>query len=266
MSKPSIILVPGSWHHPKHYEDLLHAHEASGYETEVALVPTTHAEHDKASQDIPDDIEFVKKTIHKHLDQDKNVVLLGHSYGAIPAMASCTGLDTESRTASGKSSSVVGIGCIPGAVPSPGITLASMFGGKPPPFFQIENDLSMPTGGKGPMYLFYNDISEEKAKQHIPLFKSQSVKIPYAAAPDVFTPCKNIPIGYIICTRDNVQNSASQYQTVNGLMAKGFKVYAEEAESGHSVFLSKPEETARFVRRLAGEDIETGFKPYKPQP
>jgi len=265
MSKPVIVLVPGSWHHPKHYQNLLEALQGSSYETNIALIPTTHAEHDKASQDLPDDIEMVKQTIHKYLDQEKNVVLLGHSYGAIPAMAACTGLDSESRKTDGKSSSVVAIGCIPGAIPTPDFALVNMFGGKPPPFYEIKDGLSMPTGGKGPMHLFYNDIPEEQAKEHIPLFKTQSVKVPYAISPNVLAPCKNIPIGYIICTKDNAQNPMVQYQMVNGMLAKGMNVYAEEADSGHSVFLSKTAETAKFIRKLAGENIETGFKPYKPE-
>jgi len=265
MSKPSIVLVPGSWHHPKHYQDLLDNLKHSGYETEISLIPTTHAEHDKASQDLPDDVEFVKKTLHKYLDQNKHVVLLGHSYGAIPAMIACDGLDPESRKADGKSSSITAIGFIPGAIPPPGFALADMFGGKSPPFCDVKDGLSMPTGGKGPAHLFYNDIPEEKAKEHIPLFKSQSVNIHFTRAPDVLAHCKNIAIGYIICTKDNAQNPVGQYKTVQGLMAKGMNVYAEEADSGHSVFISKSEETARFVRKLAGENIETGFKPYKPE-
>lgn len=229
------------------------------------MLPTTHAEHDKASKDTPDDIEVVRQTIIAHLDQGKNVVLVAHSYGAIPAMAACTGLDSASRTASGKPSSVVCIACIPGAIPPPGFALASMYGGKTPPFFEIKDGLSLPTGPPGPAHLFYNDIPEEKAKEHIALMKPQSEKIPYAAAPDVFTPCKNIPVGYIICTKDNVQLPMVQYKMVEELVAQGFDVHAVEAECGHSPFLSKSEETARFVRKLAGEDIETGFKPYKPQ-
>jgi hypothetical protein len=50
---------------------------------------------------------------------------------------------------------------------------------------------------------------------------------------------------------------------VQGFKATNVKVYAEVAESGHSPFLNFPEETAKFVRRAAGEEVETGFVLYE---
>jgi hypothetical protein len=49
---------------------------------------------------------------------------------------------------------------------------------------------------------------------------------------------------------------------VLGFRGAGVEVYAEVAESGHSPFLKVPEETARFIRRAAGEEIESGFSVY----
>lgn len=50
-----------------------------------------------------------------------------------------------------------------------------------------------------------------------------------------------------------------QNATVETLREKDGHVFAEVAKSGHSPFLKLPEETARFIRKAAGEDIETGF-------
>jgi len=238
----------------------------NGYETEVALVPTTHAEKDKATYGTSDDITFVRHAVEKQLSRGKNVVLVGHSYGAIPAMASCTGLDKVSRQAASEASSVIGVACIPGAIPPPGFALVNMFGGNYPPFYQVQDDLSMPTAGKGPLHLFYNDVAEDIARDHVRLFKSQSIKVPKDKSPDVLTPCTQIPIGYIICTKDNAQNPTIQASMVKTMAAKGLTVYAEEADSGHSVFISRADETARFIRKIAGETgIVTGFQAHKPQ-
>lgn len=54
-----------------------------------------------------------------------------------------------------------------------------------------------------------------------------------------------------------IQNAA-----VKTLREKGGHVFAEIAKSGHSPFLKLPKETAKFVRKAAGEDIETGFSQF----
>lgn len=68
-----------------------------------------------------------------------------------------------------------------------------------------------------------------------------------------------------MCSNDNAVPWDAQEGTVAGFRSAGIEVYAEVAESGHSPFLSLPEETARFVRKAAGEELETGFRGYEKQ-
>lgn len=67
----------------------------------------------------------------------------------------------------------------------------------------------------------------------------------------------------MLCSKDHATPWEAQTGSVQGFKAAGVEVYAEVAESGHSPFLKFPEETARFVRRAGGEEIESGFVLYE---
>lgn len=87
----------------------------------------------------------------------------------------------------------------------------------------------------------------------------QSYGVNTSIIPDQVGGITGIQVSYLLCKDDRAVPLVMQNAAVKTLREKGGYVYAEVAESGHSPFLKLPEETARFIRKAAGEDIETGF-------
>ncbi|KAF2153218.1 alpha/beta-hydrolase [Myriangium duriaei CBS 260.36] len=263
MSRPVLILVPGSWHGPEHYEDLTSLLRDSGYQIDAVRLPTTHAEVDKAAKDTHDDVRVVREVIEKHLDSGNDVALLAHSYGTIAAMAACTGYDSQSRKteAIGKRNSVVAVISIAGLASPANVSTISLSNGKMPPFYKIENGLTEIAVEANPRDRLYHDVPGDKASRYMQLLKPRSSGVHTCIMPDMFSPCKNIPISYLICTADRMLPPEAQRRIVESFRKEGLVVYAEETDTSHSPFLSKPQCTAKFVRKAVREQEFTSVSP-----
>ena len=100
--KPTIALVPGAWHSPVHYEDLLSLLEKAGYETKAIQLPSVDSANPK-EETVASDAEAVReKLLLPLLDAGKDVLLVMHSYGGFPGSAAARGLSKKSgKTGSG---------------------------------------------------------------------------------------------------------------------------------------------------------------------
>lgn len=112
--------------------------------------------------------------------------------------------------------------------------------------------------------MLYNDVEINEALKAVWRLEPQSYAVNTSTIPDQLAGLvKGIPLNFLLCRKDNATPWEAQTGSVQGFKAAGVEVYAEVAESGHSPFLKFPEETARFVRRAAGEEIESGFVLYE---
>lgn len=78
----------------------------------------------------------------------------------------------------------------------------------------------------------------------ISVFKTGVSKIGY----------KDIPSYYIFCEKDNALPISAQQAMVQRAR-ETIEVTTEALECGHSPFLVMPQETARIIRKWAGEDL-----------
>lgn len=112
------------------------------------------------------------------------------------------------------------------------------------------------------IHILYNDLEHNEALKAVWRLKPQSYGINTSSTPDQIAGLKGIPLSYLLCNNDNAVPWQVQTMTVEGFKGVGIEVYAEVADSGHSPFLKVPKETARFIRRAAGEKVDTGFKSF----
>lgn len=293
MSKPTIVIVPGAWvckhsHHHHHYTSLpsipyhpltpskhVPAHfskvtkllETSGYSCIGVELPCNSAEPyiDGRVVGIADDQSTIRTTILSQLDDTHNdVLVITHSYGCIPGLAALAGLDATTRAANGQSTSVKAVVMIAGFLCPPGNTMLAMMGGKLLPQYLHEGDTTLPFNGPGALHMLYNDVEINEALKAVWRLKPQSYGVNNSIIPNQLAGLvKGIPLNFLLCSKDNATPWVAQTGSVQGFRGAGVEVYAEVAESGHSPFLNLPEETARFVRRAAGEEIESGFVLYE---
>jgi hypothetical protein len=124
MSKPSILLIPGSFAKPEFYTPVLDAVTAKGYEIKGLHLPSVGLSALQPRPGVPptmyDDAAFIAKEAEKFADEGKDVIVIGHSYGGIPVTQSIKGLAKEDRQKEGKQGGVVNLAFITSLVPALG--------------------------------------------------------------------------------------------------------------------------------------------------
>ena len=144
MSKPTIVLVPGAWHKPSHYQPLLDWLESHGYPTASKQLPSVGATEPE-NKDVACDTAFVRdEVLVPQLEQGKDVVLLMHSYGGCPGGAAATGLSKTERLANGQKGGVIGLVYMCAFVAGEGDSLISKLPGQTLPDWVLIN-VSLPT-------------------------------------------------------------------------------------------------------------------------
>jgi hypothetical protein len=140
-TRPFIVIVPGASQNPAHYGYLSHLLFQAGYPVFTALLPSVGAA-DKVS--VQDDAEYIRnKMILPVLDyEERDVVLLMHSYSSAPGSAAVTGLGKGERRKQGKKTAVIGQVYLAALLPKGGDEkdIVGTFGGNYPP--HIRPDVS----------------------------------------------------------------------------------------------------------------------------
>jgi len=264
-----LISLSPQQHVPAHFDHVRRELEAAGYTCVGVDLPgnTAQPRVDGRLVGIDDDVAAVRQAVVDQLDSGSgsgsNVVVVTHSYGSIPGTAALAGLGAEARELEGKSTSVTNVVVIAGFLLPAGTTMLAVMGGQLPPQYLHEGDTTLPFNGPGAIQVLYNDINPLEAQKAIWRLKPQSYGINTSPVPDQAAASKDVPVSYLLCSDDRAVPWVAQTATVAGFRAAGRDVYAEVAPSGHSPFLKVPGATARFVRKVAGEDLVTGFEVFR---
>jgi pimeloyl-ACP methyl ester carboxylesterase len=128
-SKPLIVLVHGAWHRPTHYLRLISHLRDLGYDVVAPALPTTGFKSMVARKSVPDDVEAIQQALAAPLEAGRDVVVVAHSYGGIPATDAVMGRTVHERRGQGLHG---GVKCIiymaAFAPPARGLSLFDMIG------------------------------------------------------------------------------------------------------------------------------------------
>lgn len=106
-SKPVLIFIPGAWHTPEYFSDVVEKLESYGYECHALRLPSVGGDD---TTTVADDAAFIRKTTLPIIEAGKKVVLVMHSYGGVPGTESVKGgLAQKDREAIGRNGGVVGL-------------------------------------------------------------------------------------------------------------------------------------------------------------
>lgn len=106
MNKPTILIVPGGFTLPKLYSDVITHVASKGYSIQALHLPSVGYKTNIPGT-MQDDAAFIASEISKYADEGKDVVLIAHSYGGLPATESTKGLNKAERQRQGKSGGLV---------------------------------------------------------------------------------------------------------------------------------------------------------------
>lgn len=249
--KPIILMVTGAWHRPFLYDRLKEQLNNLGYQflcPELASMGD-----DKHGVTWHADVELICDLAEPLFDEGKEVVVIGHSYGGIPACAATQGLSVQERAAQGKRGGFRSVIFMAGfAIPKAGLDLLQTFGGswtswQNPAVSYTKNQLM--TVNEKAKQAFFNDLPGDEAEKYLDLLVPHSQDAMETPIDFVATDL-TIPKFFLVCEIDLALPLGFQEYLIQTI--PGFRV--ERIHTGHSPFLSKPEECARLVVRMA-EDV-----------
>jgi len=106
MEKPAILIVPGGFTLPELYTGVITHVASKGYSIEALHLPSVGYKTNVPGT-MQDDAAFIASEISKHADEGKDVVIVAHSYGGLPATESTKGLSKIDRERQGISGGLV---------------------------------------------------------------------------------------------------------------------------------------------------------------
>lgn len=134
---PVILLVPGAFGTPAGYEKLLPYLKEAGLSTHPGPYPSCNPS-DPETATCPNDIASLRDNILLPLleEEQKNIVIIAHSYGGVVVGGAAKGLDKHTRTSQGKIASVIGLIYVAGNITLENESLRHAVGGAYPPFIK----------------------------------------------------------------------------------------------------------------------------------
>ncbi|KAJ5746003.1 hypothetical protein N7520_011185 [Penicillium odoratum] len=262
MPKPVIVIVPGAWHRPKHYQKLINALADVGYEAVGVTLPSVDSSPPLPSWD--QDAAETRRVIMEYLDAGKDVIPIGHSFGGVAMSEAVKGLGKEDREKTGLKGSVIRLVYMCAMAMPKGQTFMGQMVPATPEEEEIERQRKsfeaqqgkMKTTEDGAMLLdpdtvrgvFYNRCDPDEVQEALDLLGS----FPPGplAVPVTYSPFLEFPCTYIKCKNDRALPVSVQGRMI--AQAEG-AIDVEECEEGHSPFMSNTSFVVDCLRRAAGE-------------
>ena len=127
---PTIVLVPGAWHSPVHYQFLFSQLETFGYPIVSRPLPSCDSPHPRA-ESVAGDAKYIRESLLLPLiSAGKEIVLVMHSYGGCPGSTAAAGLSKAAQTAAGKPGGIIGLIFMCGFIAHEGDSLLSTLPGE----------------------------------------------------------------------------------------------------------------------------------------
>lgn len=140
-SKPTILLIPGSFTTAPMYYPLQDTLAAQGYETYINSLPSASRNAPEPPATLGDDASFFSNIIGTIADQGKDIIVLGHSYGGMVACESAKGQSKIERRARGQDGGIVRIIFLSAIVLPEGQSVAA-HQGEPPASIVTKDEVS----------------------------------------------------------------------------------------------------------------------------
>ncbi|KAK8120027.1 Alpha/beta hydrolase fold-1 [Apiospora kogelbergensis] len=159
--KPDILLVPGAWHTPAAFDLVRDQLTRRGFQS-TAVPLLTVGPTDPLNQGVPEDAAAIRAELEKLVDAGKEVMVISHSYGGVPAAAAVEGLNLKDRAAQGQKGGVLMVVHMTSFAAKVGTSLMDSLGGNPLPWFNITGDILTPIN---PVKVFYADVEPKLAEK-----------------------------------------------------------------------------------------------------
>ena len=244
-SKPTFLLIHGSWHPKEVWERVLPFLNAAGYNTITPQVCFCGTEKPVAS--ILPCITQVQGIIAQETSAGRDVVVVNHSFGGVVGCSAVKGYTATdpSNITPGAAGRVIGI------VQTCAFTIPSNTGMRE---FVVKGGGMTPIAVAGPdgwdvfirdpASALYQDLDPDDAKQWVSRLMKHSCHT-RDTREGVYSGWKDVPLWYILCTDDQTVPPAFQEMMIEMVRKENpTGATVRDLKSGHSPMLSMPKETA----------------------
>ncbi|KAH7262763.1 Alpha/beta hydrolase fold-1 [Fusarium tricinctum] len=238
-SYPVLVLVHGAWHHPSHYKLLVEAFSNEGFQDIVTpRNPTSGSIEQVVDKSYLDDVQVIQEAIAPFLDAGRDLVLVAHSYGGVPAASSLKGNTVQERAEKGLRGGIRGLVSIAAfLLPQKGLPLFQPDGTQYGPTFDVQD------GYVGTTSMFREALFRGvKSDQVLPELNKQS-RLSLETPVQVVAGDFDIPKVYFVCEDDEVVPAEQQLA-----MAQAAAANVVTLPSGHSPHLDKQHSQAIAVK------------------
>ncbi|OZM79168.1 alpha/beta hydrolase [Pseudonocardia sp. MH-G8] len=222
MSKPTLVLVHGSWHGPWVWDAVIR--ELPDLNIRTVALPSSGPDP-TALGDMYADATAIRDVVAEIEDP---VLVVAHSYGGVPATEGLSGLSQISR--------LIYLAAFQLDV---GESLLGAAGGERPDWWDV-HEAEGYLNALRPEEVFYGDVDEATARSAIALLGHQS--LPSTGQPLTSAAWHTIPSTYVVCEQD----AAIPMHAQEAMAQRAGRV--ERLPTSHSPFLSRPAELASILR------------------
>jgi pimeloyl-ACP methyl ester carboxylesterase len=227
MARTNLLLVHGAWHGSWCWDRVRPALEDAGFSPHTVDLPS-HGDNTAALGGLHDDASAVRATAAGLPD---GVIVVAHSYGGAAV--------TEGLAEAANVGRLVYLAAF---MLDAGESVLGVAGGTPPPFWESTPD-GQAWRTRDPETVFYNDCPPPEVECAVSRLQPQSASS--FAETLAAAAWRDRPSTYVVCERD-----------------QALPVFAQEAmskratdvvrlDSGHSPFLSRPDELVTLLSRFA---------------
>ncbi|KAF2475686.1 alpha/beta-hydrolase [Lindgomyces ingoldianus] len=210
---PTIVFIPGSFCPPFFYDDSIQKPIVSrGYEMHVLQYPSIGYKPNSLPT-MADDAAFISAEVAKVADEGKDIVLVAHSYGGIPASESVKGLSKADRKKAGKKGGVVRLAYMTALVPLVGGNAVGLLADVPNEPEYIKDGWMYHVDFNTSAELIFSDLPLE---QGIALAKSFLKHSSASFVGELTYPgYKDAPVSYLFCEGDKCVPPAVQQAMID---------------------------------------------------
>ncbi|KAI1304800.1 Alpha/beta hydrolase fold-1 [Xylaria venustula] len=257
MSKPYFLFVTGSFAPAAFYDDLVNRIKAHGYDIKALHLPTVGLGPGRGRDTPPatmyDDAALIAKEAEALADAGREIILVAHSYGGMPATESIKGLSVQDRQKEGKKGGIIRLAYKTVLLINPGHSASEVL---PPP----QDATSGPQmDDKGWLHLVdaehnaatcFSDLPREQGLYYHSQFAQHSAvsftnKLTYAGY-------KDVPVSYLLCEEDLVVPPEIQRREIEMIETEtGSKVDVTSIKSGHCPNVSVPDKVVDWFLHVA---------------
>jgi len=259
MSKPSILLVTGSFALPEFYDPFIDAVAAKGYEIRGLHSPSVGLKVgpiESAPPSMYDDAAMIAKETEKLADEGKDVIILAHSYGGVPATESTKGLGKEERQKQCKKGGIVKLAYMTALVPAVGAAAAGELADVPE---DQRSELTIDDKGwmshdhiSQSAAIVFSDLPKEEGEAWIKKFPRHSA-VSFAGEL-TYAGYKEIPVAYLLCEDDLCIPPKYQRAAIELIEKEsGKEVDVTSIKAGHCPTFSKLQEVVDWFLVVAAK-------------